>query len=76
MTSASGRAYFAIPQFPSLPPLASGSRPREPVTIELLYGDNEGGQRVVTRFVLTPRPDGAWVAAAGRYWNIDRTEPR
>jgi hypothetical protein len=49
---------------------------REPLTVELLYGDHEGGQRIVTRFVLAPREDGSWIAAAGRHWNIDRPDPR
>jgi hypothetical protein len=44
--------------------------------LDLLYGDHEGGQRVVTRFGLIPRQDGLWTAAAGRYWNLDRADPR
>jgi hypothetical protein len=28
---------------------------RQPVGIDLLYGDHEGGQRVITRFSMTPR---------------------
>jgi hypothetical protein len=40
------------------------------------YGDHEGGQRVITRFVLVPGEDGAWIAAAGRHWNLDREDPR
>ncbi|MFY9926413.1 MAG: hypothetical protein WAK82_00270, partial [Streptosporangiaceae bacterium] len=31
---------------------------RQPWTIELLYGDHEGGQRCVTRFTMLPREDG------------------
>jgi hypothetical protein len=49
---------------------------RDSLTVELLYGDHEGGQRIVTRFVLMPRDDGSWIAAAGRHWNIDRPDPR
>jgi hypothetical protein len=49
---------------------------RDPVTVEILYGDHEGGQRVITRFVLTARDDGTWLVAAGRHWNIDRPDPR
>jgi hypothetical protein len=48
----------------------------EPITIELLYGDHEGGQRVITRFALIAREDGARIAAAGRHWNLDRPDPR
>ena len=47
-----------------------------PLTVDLLYGDHEGGQRVITRFGLLPRDDGAWMAAAGRHWNVDRADPR
>ena len=49
---------------------------RRPVTVELLYGDHEGGQRTVTRFGLTPVEDGRWLAAVTRHWNLDRPDPR
>ncbi len=49
---------------------------REPVTVDILYGDHEGGQRVITRFGLLPRDDGAWLAAVSRHWNVDREDPR
>jgi hypothetical protein len=48
----------------------------DPLTIEVLYGDEEGGQRVVTRFALLPREDGRLMAAASRHWNLDRPDPR
>jgi len=47
--------------------------------VDVLYGDFEGGQRVISRFMLTPREtdDGVrWYAAVGRHWNVDRPEPR
>jgi len=47
--------------------------------VDILYGDFEGGQRVISRFMLTPREadDGTrWYAAVGRHWNVDRPEPR
>lgn len=49
---------------------------RESLTVELLYGDYEGGQRVISRFALIPRDDGKWIAAAGRHWNLDGADPR
>jgi hypothetical protein len=49
---------------------------RQPWTVELLYGDHEGGQRVITRFTALPREDGGWLASSSRHWNIDRPEPR
>jgi hypothetical protein len=44
-------------------------------TVDLLYGDQEGGQRTITRFTLTPMGD-AWLCSAGRHWYLDRTGPR
>ena len=49
---------------------------REHITIEVLYGDYEGGQRMITRFGLTPREDGGWLAAVARHWNLDGAAPR
>jgi hypothetical protein len=49
------------------------------MTVDILYGDFEGGQRVITRFLLSPREadDGVrWFASVGRHWNIDRPQPR
>jgi hypothetical protein len=61
-------------------PLFAQTRERieagEPMTVDVLYGDHEGGQRVVTRFLLSTREDGVWMASAGRHWNIDRDDPR
>jgi hypothetical protein len=47
-----------------------------PLTVDVLYGDHEGGQRTITRFGLLPHSDGVWLTAAGRYWNVDRQDPR
>jgi hypothetical protein len=47
--------------------------------VDVLYGDFEGGQRVISRFMLTPREseDGVrWYAGVGRHWNVDRPDPR
>jgi hypothetical protein len=49
------------------------------MTVDVLYGDFEGGQRVITRFLLTPRStaeESHWVASVGRHWNVDRPQPR
>jgi hypothetical protein len=45
------------------------------MSIDILYGDFEGGQRVITRFLITPRED-RWYASVGRHWNVDRADPR
>jgi hypothetical protein len=50
---------------------------RDSLTVDLLYGDLEGGQRIVSRFVLDPRQQGdGYIASVGRHWNIDRPDPR
>jgi hypothetical protein len=49
---------------------------RRPMTVDLLYGDHEGGQRTISRFGLLPRQDGTYLASVGRHWNIDRADPR
>src|SRR5689334_20325751 len=51
---------------------------RVPVSIDVLYGDHEGGQRTITRFGMTPRQgdDTSWIVSAARHWNIDRDDPR
>lgn len=49
----------------------------ERLTVDVLYGDFEGGQRVISRFAVLPREDGdGWIATVGRHWNIDRADPR
>jgi hypothetical protein len=50
---------------------------RGPFTVELLYGDFEGGQRTITRFGVHPTEQGdGWLASAGRHTNVDRADPR
>ncbi|HEV3227216.1 MAG TPA: hypothetical protein VGZ52_10285 [Acidimicrobiales bacterium] len=46
------------------------------MTIHLLYGDHEGGQRTITRFALLPIGDGGWLTSVARHWNLDRADPR
>lgn len=50
------------------------------ITIDLLYSDIEGGQRMVSRFAVTPQQteDGSarWLISAARHWNLDRNDPR
>ncbi len=48
----------------------------EPLTVDLLYGDNEGGQRVITRFILRHGREGILITSATHHWNVDRPDPR
>ena len=49
---------------------------RSPLTIEVLYGDEEGGQRRISRFMVIPARDDGWYCQGGRHWNLDRPDPR
>jgi hypothetical protein len=54
------------------------------IVVDLLYGDHEGGQRTIARFVIAPwptdddRPDieGPMRAIVVRYWTVDGHDPR
>ncbi len=53
----------------------------EPISVELLYSDQAGAQRTITRFTLVPnRRDDAdettRLISGGRHWYLDRVGPR
>ena len=49
---------------------------RQPFTVDLLYGDHEGGQRTISRFILTPAGDMGWLSTVSRHWRLDRGDSR
>ena len=67
---------FRDPASPEFAAAQAAIDARQRCIVEVLYGDYQGGQRVVSRFALSPRDDGGWLAAVGRHWNIDRAAPR
>jgi hypothetical protein len=74
------------PSDPLHRPVSQAIAERTPLSLDLLYGDHEGGQRAITRFVLTSRraadeTDGRrhgsqWFCSMVRHWNLDRSDPR
>jgi len=67
------------PTEPAFDELRTAAAAVEPITIELLYGDQEGGQRAISRFTLQPHEvDGrqVWLAVVSRHWHLDRRAPR
>ncbi len=44
--------------------------------VEVLYSDNEAGQRAIGRFALAPFGEGRWLCSVVRHWNLDRRDPR
>ena len=55
--------------------LAAAIDASQPVTVELLYSDQVGRQRTISRFGLTPAGD-SWIAALNRHWYLDWEGPR
>jgi hypothetical protein len=47
----------------------------EGLLLELLYSDQVGGQRTITRFGLSPMKD-SWLANVSRHWYLDWDGPR
>ncbi len=79
------QAAIRDPDDPLHEPLREAIRGRTAVSVDILYGDHEGGQRTITRFFLTPRSPKAehaeqepwlWLCSTSRHWNLDRAEPR
>lgn len=61
---------------PAFAAVARSILERHSLTVDLLYGDFEGGQRTVSRFLLTPRDDAQWMSTVSRHWRLDRPSPR
>ncbi|MCU1495790.1 MAG: hypothetical protein JWO62_3554 [Acidimicrobiaceae bacterium] len=66
---------FRDPTDPAFAAARDAADQRKMVTIDLLYGDHEGGQRMISRFTLMPASD-SWLASVSRHWNLDRADPR
>jgi hypothetical protein len=56
------------------PGLSEAIENEDILTVDLLYGDHEGGQPTISRFTLSPRGEGQWLCAVTRHWSIDEDE--
>jgi hypothetical protein len=45
-------------------------------SVDLLYGDHEGGQHAISRFNLVPEGDGSWFCTVVFHWTLEGTDPR
>jgi hypothetical protein len=62
---------------PQFDEAAAAIKANEVLTIDLLYGDHEGGQRVISRMMLQRSSEaGPWLSSVIRHWNVDRPDPR
>jgi hypothetical protein len=46
------------------------------LVVDLLYGDHEGGQLTISRFILTREDDGHWRPGVVRHWVLEGIDPR
>jgi hypothetical protein len=67
---------YRDPESPEFAAAREAIQARRRLMIEVLYGDNEGGQRTISLFSLMPRKDEGWIVSVVRHWNIDRADPR
>jgi hypothetical protein len=70
------QGVFRDPDDPAFAEARDAILQRNAMTVDLLYGDHEGGQRTISRIALLPRGDNEWIASAARHWNLDRADPR
>jgi hypothetical protein len=76
------QAAIRDPQDPLYEPLRAAIESRTGISVDILYGDHDGGQRAITRFYVSPRTANTdkepwlWVCSTSRHWNLDRPDPR
>jgi hypothetical protein len=72
------QAAIRDPQDPDRAATVDVIERRGTLSIDLLYGDHEGGQRTISRFMVThiPGDESEWVCSVVRHWNLDRNDPR
>ena len=49
---------------------------RRGFAVDLLYSDQVGAQRTISRFAITPAGEDRWLGNVGLHWNLDQTGPR
>ena len=62
------QAALRDPSSPSFKAVQQALDTRGRLTVDLLYGDLEEGQRTITRFVLLPNADGSWRCDVAHHW--------
>jgi hypothetical protein len=70
------QGVFRDPSEPQFAAVAEAVTAHREMTIYILYGDHEGGQRTITRFAMLPRSDNGWMVTVAKHWNLDRDDPR
>jgi hypothetical protein len=69
------QAAVRDPADPLFAQVAAAAAEQLPLSVDLLYTDQVGGQRTISRFALVPGDDG-WQTASARHWYLDAPAPR
>jgi hypothetical protein len=71
------QAALRDPATPQFKETAAKIEAGEAFIVSVLYGDYEGGQRVISQFTLRRSEDTErWLASVIRHFNVDRPDPR
>ena len=76
------QAALRDPEDPLYGPTRAAIEAGRGISVDVLYGDHEGGQRTITRFFVAPRAHSGeeepwlWTCVTSRHWNLDRADPR
>lgn len=58
------------------PGLRAAIEQRQTFSVDILYGDHEGGQLTISRFTIAPARESSWLCSVVRHWYLDRPAPR
>ena len=70
------QAAIRDPADPLNPLLKTTVAERRRFSVDLLYTDQVGGQRTISRFGFLPGEDDGWLGGVGRHWYLDSVAPR
>jgi hypothetical protein len=70
------QAAIRDPDDPEYARLADTIRSSRVFAVELLYSDDEGGQRSIGMYAISRLGDERWMCSMVRHWNLDRPDPR
>jgi hypothetical protein len=72
------QAAIRTPSDPDRPLVEAAIAGPNALIVDLLYGDQEGGQRTISRFSIAryPGKDDEWFATVVSHWYLDRDNPR
>ena len=70
------QAAIRDPNDPEYAQLADAIRGSRVFAVELLYSDDDGGQRSIGAYAIAKLGDDRWMCSMVRHWNLDRPDPR